>query len=663
MKHIFSFFFLFLFSLVYAQNIVPYLTKNNKYIFVDSETLVQAFNGEYDSTDGFVGSFAKVEVSNKYGLIDKKGNILFPIEYNEKEIGYELLDKNYGFIYEFKNNSYSVRCSQVNDFKEIFTFSGEEIEQNQLKFETFKNELLIYSRKSENIYGLYSLDMGWKIPLYSNKFEEIEIFRIIENEKYSNQFIAVKQNNKWGILNLDNIEANTIFDEIKDIGNNLFKVKKENLWAVMDIEQNLLTDFIFSDIDLFFSKSNRCAVKLSDKWGFIDSKSKLIIPAIYDDYKWFENGLAAVAKKRRVDGFENNKVLKNFIEELKWGVIDEFNNVKIEFLYNSAPVFSDEEFIIVNKVIDNELELDIGISLRTALTGRIIKKKKAKGIILYKNGKEKILLDKYIIEPHDQFNLPMITVLDKKTLRKKGLININQELKISPIYYKISGLCCSNLYTVFNGKYGVVNTSGSVIFPLIYDEVSTLSSVTNSSSNNYFIYLRKGDKYGVSDKNGNILLKELYDGINYNNNYFIVTNENKFGLKNIKGQTILPLEYDKISIIGPYLELYKNGKYGLLNSNFETILELKYDSIAYSDISGSVSGMKYIVTIYESNFVDFPLIKAFDGIDMKIIDLNTEKKINLTTQNKLYITSNGVRLPFYSFGSFGIDGNKQFKEQ
>ena len=661
MKHIFSFFFLFLFSLVYAQNIVPYLTKNNKYIFVDSETLVPAFNGEYDSTDGFVGSFAKVEVSNKYGLIDKKGNTLLPIEFNEKELGYELLDQNYVLIYELKNNSYNVRCFQVNDFKEIFTFTGKEMIQNQLKFETYKNNLLIYSRKSQNIYGLYSLDTGWKIPLYSNKFEEIEIFRMFENEKYSNQIIAVKQNNKWGILSLDKLEANAIFDEIKVIGDNLFKVKKENLWAVMDIEQNLLTDFMFSDIDSFFS--NRCAVKLSDKWGFIDSKSKLIIPAIYDDYKWFENGLAAVAKKRRVDGFENNKVLKNFIEELKWGVIDEFNNVKIEFLYNSAPVFRDKEFIIVNKVIDNELQIDIDISLRTALTGRIIKKKKAKPIILYKNGKEKFLLNKYFVDANYQSNLPMIEILDKKTLRKRGLININQELKISPIYSDISVLCCGDLYTVFNGKYGVVNKSGSLIFPLIYDEVSTLTSVTKSSSNNNFIYLRKGDKFGVSDKNGNILLKELYDGINYNNNYFIVTNENKFGLKNIKGHTILPLEYDKISIIGPYLELYKNGKYGLLNSNLETILELKYDSIAYSDISGSVSGMKYIVTIYESNFVDFPLIKAFDGIDMKIIDLNIDKKINLTTQNKLYITSNGVRLPFYSFGSFGIDGNKQFKEQ
>lgn len=660
MKHIFSFFFLFLFSIVYAQNIVPYLTKNNKYIFVDSETLVPAFNGEYDSTDGFVGSFAKVEVSNKYGFIDKKGNTLLPIEYNEKEIGYELLDKNYGFIYEFKNNSYNVRCIQVNDFKEIFTFSGEEINQNQLKFETFKNDLLIYSRKSQNIYGLYSLDTGWKIPLYTNKFEEIEIFRMIENEKYSNQIIAVKQNNKWGILSLDKLEANAIFDEIKDIGNNLFKVKKENLWAVMDIEQNLLTDFIFLDIDSFFSKSNRCAVKLSDKWGFIDSKSKLIIPAIYDDYKLFENGLAAVAKKRRVDGFENNKVLKNFIEELKWGVIDKFNNVKIEFLYNSAPVFSDKEFIIVNKVIDNELEIDIGISLRTALTGRIIKKKKAKGIILFKNGKEKILLNKYSIDPNYQSNLPLIEIRDKKTW-KRGLINVNQDIIVSPIYDGISEIYKDKLYTVFNGKYGIINKNGILILPVIYDQIETLYNVIDDTFD--YLLLKKGDKYLIADKNGKLIAKEQYDGVNYIKDYFVVINQNKYGLINKKGEIILPLEYDKISIVGPYIEIFKNEKYGLIDSNFQKLFDLKYNMIAYSDLSGSISGMKIITGVYKTNCDDLPLIKAFDGIEWKNIDLNKEKKANLILQNRVYKTSNGFRLPFYSFGSFGIEGNKQFKDQ
>ena len=657
MKHIFSFFFLFLFSIVYAQNIVPYLTKNNKYIFVDSETLVPAFNGEYDSTDGFVGSFAKVEVSNKYGFIDKKGNTLLPIEYNEKEIGYELLDKNYGFIYEFKNNSYNVRCIQVNDFKEIFTFSGEEINQNQLKFETFKNDLLIYSRKSQNIYGLYSLDTGWKIPLYSNKFEEIEIFRMIENEKYSNQIIAVKQNNKWGILSLDKLEANAIFDEIKDIGKNLFKVKKGNLWAIMDVDQNLLTDFMFSDVNLFFSENDRCAVKLSDKWGFIDSKAKLIIPAIYDEYNWFENGLAVVAKKSKVNGFENNKVLKNFIEELKWGVIDEFNNVKIEFLYNSAPVFKDHEFVIVKKVIDNELENDLYSALHT---GKLIKKKKAKSIILFKNGKEKILLNKYSIDPNYQSNLPLIEIRDKKTW-KRGLINVNQDIIVSPIYDGISEIYKDKLYTVFNGKYGIINKNGILILPVIYDQIETLYNVIDDTFD--YLLLKKGDKYLIADKNGKLIAKEQYDGVNYIKDYFVVINQNKYGLINKKGEIILPLEYDKISIVGPYIEIFKNEKYGLIDSNFQKLFDLKYNMIAYSDLSGSISGMKIITGVYITNCDDLPLIKAFDGIEWKNIDLNKEKKANLILQNRVYKTSNGFRLPFYSFGSFGIEGNKQFKDQ
>jgi hypothetical protein len=659
MKYFFYILFLLLANFVNAQKIVPLLTKNNIYTFVDSETLKPAFSGEFDSTDGFIGSFAKVEVSNKYGFIDKNGNSLIPIEYNKNEIGYELLDKNYVLIYELKNNFYNVRCFQVKDFKEVFSFSVEEIKQNKLKFKTFKNDLLISTNKSkENIYGLYSIDTGWKIPLYSNKFEEIEIFRTIENEKYSNQFIAVKQNNKWGILSLHNLEANAIFDEIKDIGKNLFKVKKGNLWAVMDIDQNLLTDFIFSDIDLFFLKNDdRCAVKFTDKWGFIDSKAKLIIPAIYDEIKHFENGLAAVAKKIKVDGYENNKVLKNFIEELRWGVIDEFNNVKIDFLYSTAPVFGNNEFTIVDKVINNELQKDIYSSLNT---GRVIKKRKAKAIILYKNGNEKLLLDKYFVDSNYQSNLPMIEILDKTTLRKRGLININQEMKISPIYSSISKLCCEDLHTVFNGKYGVINKNGILILPVIYDEIETLYNVIDYTFD--YILLKKGDKYFIADKNGKLIAKEQYDGVNYIKDYFVVINQNKYGLINKKGEKILPLEYDKISIVGPYIEIFKNEKYGLINSNFQKILDLKYNMIAYSDLSVSISGMKIITGVYRTDCDGLPLIKVYDGIEWKDINLNKDNKLNLKEQNKIYKTSNGTTLPYYSFGTYHVENGKLFKE-
>jgi hypothetical protein len=658
MKHFISLFFLFLYNVVYAQNIVPYLTKNNKYIFVDSETLVQAFNGEYDSTDGFIGSFAIVEVSNKYGFINKKGNTLLPIEYNEKEIGYALIDKNYVLISELKNNLHSVRCFQVNDFKEIFTFSGEEIKQNQLEFKPIENYLLIYSRKSENIYGLYSLNTGWKIPFYSNKFEKTEIFKTIENEKYSNQIIAVKKNNKWGILNLDNLEENAIYDEIKPIDKNLIKVKKDELWAVADKNQNLLTDFIFSDIEIFRAGSDRCAVKISDKWGFIDSKAKLIVPVIYDEYdeiNGFENGLVAVAKKSKINGFENNKVLKNFLEELKWGVIDEFNNVKIDFLYNSAPQLEKNEFVIVNKVIDGELEIDLNYYSKT---GKIIKKKKAKPIILFKNGKEKILLNKYSIDPNFQNKLPLIKISDKKTW-KHGLINVNQDLIVSPIYDEISEIFKDKLYSVFNGKFGLINNKGAMILPLIYDEIETMYNVVNNTYD--YLKLKKGDKYLIADKNGKFITREKYDKVSYIKDYFVVVNQNKMGLINKKGEILLPLEFDKISIVGPYIEIFKNKKYGLIDSNFQKILDLKYNMIAYSDLS--VSYLGNITSVFGINGDRLPTIKAFDGMEMKIIDLNKEMNKNLIMQNRVYVTSNDVRLPFYSFGSFESKGNKLFQEQ
>lgn len=63
------------------------------------------------------------------------------------------------------------------------------------------------------------------------------------------------------------------------------------------------------------------AVIRDDKYGFIDSTGREVIPCIYDDANRFSEGLVAV----KLDG--------------KWGFIDEAGNTVISFKYDSALVF------------------------------------------------------------------------------------------------------------------------------------------------------------------------------------------------------------------------------------------------------------------------------------------------------------------------------------
>ncbi|HTL81122.1 MAG TPA: WG repeat-containing protein [Bacteroidia bacterium] len=76
-----------------------------------------------------------------------------------------------------------------------------------------------------------------------------------------------------------------------------------------------------------------CAVKMSDKWGFIDTKGVVVIPCVYDFAMFFSEGLAAVVKggKPDADGNYHNG----------WGYIDKTGKAFTEFKYEFACPFVD----------------------------------------------------------------------------------------------------------------------------------------------------------------------------------------------------------------------------------------------------------------------------------------------------------------------------------
>lgn len=60
-----------------------------------------------------------------------------------------------------------------------------------------------------------------------------------------------------------------------------------------------------------------------NKWGYIDSTGKIVVPFIYDDSKYFINGYAPVKKNR------------------EWGFVNVRGDEVISFLYNDARYFSE----------------------------------------------------------------------------------------------------------------------------------------------------------------------------------------------------------------------------------------------------------------------------------------------------------------------------------
>ncbi len=152
---------------------------------------------------------------------------------------------------------------------------------------------------------------------------------------------------------------------------------------------------------------------------------------------------------------------------------------------------------------------------------------------------------------------------------KMGIMSYDATTKISPDYDQIKQIDKdTGLYLVTNNnKHGVINSTGSIIVYLEYDQIGIDSNRFNSNNikNQYLLYdncipVKKGDLWGIFDKNGrqilpieyedlgcsagagssttqtanNILLLPEYKGI-------VVKKDNLYGMKDFEGKDLLPI--------------------------------------------------------------------------------------------------------------------------
>lgn len=241
--------------------------------------------------------------------------------------------------------------------------------------------------KKDGLYG-YITDTGsyMIMPVYKNAMdflgnttavEDAQEWHMINTSGYkiarasipvdslsfvSNGKIRVSKNGKYGFTDSGmEIPANLPFDMASNYKNGIAAVCKNSKWALMDVNGNIITDFIFEDIkldeydtcingDVIFAKYNEkyyminssgqkicdtgyddvypfvtsepAAVCINEKWGFIDKTGKIVIEPQYTQAKSFSNGLAPVS----TNGM--------------WGYINLNNEYRISSQFNNCLPFS-----------------------------------------------------------------------------------------------------------------------------------------------------------------------------------------------------------------------------------------------------------------------------------------------------------------------------------
>ncbi len=384
---------------------------------------------------------------------------------------------------------------------------------------------------------------------------------------------------------------------VADIENKLAEVaQKEQQNNQLQQLRSKANYFKYEDARRF--NEGLAAVKINDKWGFINSLGKLTIPAIYEyNMMEFHGGFAVgiknnewglinkagkwtLAGAQRLHGDMEDGILAVEVDN-KWGHYD-FINGKIvtPIEYDYAYDFSDGLAFVTNYkkinggytndgikriprtvakyygVINTEGNFVIPLGFNPPI-GKEVKD----GIILLTNErkteKESMYFPGQGRNKHALFN-------------KDGQRLTDYKYYINNLYVNFSeGYLTTSLSKIVNNNYalyGIINTSGKEVIPFNYKKLGNV-------------------KYGM-------VWAKNTEGI---------------GVLNINAKVIIPFgKYEAIKILLPeVIAVKKNGLWGLINLKEEVIAPIVFD-----DIKSGISHKTYAALDDEDE--SLVLVKKFD---------------------------------------------------
>ena len=287
----------------------------------------------------------------------------------------------------------------------------------------------------------------------------------------------------------------------------VLKYKQNGKYGIIDFSGKKITKPIYEEIESLEYKEGTLIIKQNGKYGIIDINGKQIIKPEYDkvesdEYYTSEN-----------DYMEAGFIVQNKTEAgYRYGYINKEGKKILETQYNE-----------INRIVEIKSNKDIYL-------------------LVSKNG-------------------------------KYGVLKNEQEI-ISKIYEEIEYNKQNELFIVQkDSKQGVISLEGKEILPIEYDYILlTGSKITAKRGESTEIYNKKGDKERTQYENSIETANENYT--------ITMDNEERFGVANKDGQTLIKNQYQYIEYaFDNYFIVTQNGKVGVIDINRGIIINFQYDII------------------------------------------------------------------------------------
>lgn len=406
---------------------------------------------------------------------------------------------------------------------------------------------------------------------------------------------AVKKGKKWGYIDKTGKEVCPIVYDQVDLlmRSTICLVKNGEKYGAFNTETKTLID-LATDEPIFFDPYKPIAPFVKNKlYGFVNRQGKVLIPPTYDKVTYFFDGLSRV-EKAGYYGFVNlqgKEVIATTLQDVfpfsqgfaaikkdslygfidttgKMHIIPQFDDVRGSFAGGLQAVKKDGLYGLMD--IMGKIVVDYQFD-------RI--KDFYKGIGLVKKGYGWGAIDKtgklLIPAQYDQLEVVTPQLLSFKKGKSTGLINLKNEVIASspsayPMSYSFSSLSQRLLLVKYQGKYGIMNTSGKMITP------PQFTRFPQKVGNVYFAF--QNERYNILDSTGKKISDAIYsahqdaakDGRIY------VEKFGKSGFVDVNGKLVIACQYDLVHDFSEGLAVVKKGdKYGYINTQGKVVTPIE----------------------------------------------------------------------------------------
>lgn len=283
------------------------------------------------------------------------------------------------------------------------------------------------------------------------------------------------------------------------------------------------------------------------KWGFIDSTGKTVLPFDYEFVGEFSEGMAQVGLNGKtgfinrcgrlvipchfdeVTDFEKGWALA--IKDSVAGAINRFGETVLPFIYRSLGVFKE------------------GFSLA-----------ERDGLFSFINRSGR-WISPFVFDDADDFSNGLAMVGKNG---KYGFIDSTGKVTISPEFDWAESMNRGFARISLNGLYGVVSALGKQVIACEYERIEPMQE-------GLFMVI-KGGKFGFADTLGKIIIPVKFDpGPNpwkgFSGGYMKHYSKGRYGLMGKTGKQWMSPEFDDIKEGGENLwPVFKNGKWGYLSN-------------------------------------------------------------------------------------------------